>query len=178
MADQDNPNIEASEATQGTYRTPSEGKKKGFLRSKIFWACVIILFLAILASLGDPPTSSRDPEVFNVSKTDNKYPWKSGEVQAVLDAHGWTQATYEQLEAAQAAGANWCRFGFVLKGSDMVGALPYQISDSNCPRLPYHQPDRGQKSAIAIWGVKPKEDAVPAGLRIDHWSPQKWSQHD
>ena len=110
-------------------------------------------------------------EVFQIKGYDYTKDQASGQ----CSAYGATVATRAQVDAAQAAGADWCSTGWV---SDQAAAV-YPINTtliSGCGNgsagVKQWTPP-SNKAAVNCYGVKPVSDD-----KLHKWNPTKWSRYD
>jgi hypothetical protein len=110
-------------------------------------------------------------EVFQVKG----YDYTKDQAAGQCSAYGATVATRAQVNAAQAAGADWCSTGWV---SDQAAAV-YPITTtliSGCGNgsagVKQWTPPNN-KAAVNCYGVKPASDD-----KLHKWNATKWSRHD
>jgi len=134
-----------------------------------------ILFNTPSDPIVPPLMTSEYPEVFHVrtpwTLQTNGYTFTRDQARAKCAEYGAVQATYEEVVAAQAAGAQWCSTGWVTNGN---GVYPMQEAIGGCgsgPGVWFNSPASGLAGA-SCYGMKPPQSLVKTGDEILPWSSQ------
>lgn len=121
---------------------------------------------------------TRAPEVFCVKSTSGNV--KPENAEAFAKAFGCRVATHAELVAAQKAGANWCKAGWVLDEASgkYVGEYPMQDASKD-PETGKATVGCGASNAVnkyegnvgvTMYGKKPEKKKVPAGSVAYAWN--------
>lgn len=155
-------------------------------------AIIIVLCVVIVLAYYVYITQyARKPEVYLITSIDGSYQTSFADalnVARTFDSSA-TLATPDQINAAQAIGAQWCSTGWL---SDQSRKFPMQMYASGCggPGLQNWGP-ASPVANVTVYGVKPTQDQVTASgskLKVlPFYGPAtnagdtklvKWSQYD
>lgn len=151
----------------------------------IFVSLIIAAAVAsiTLISINHKPTKGRDakPEVYCILSMNETWMRPREWWQPFIDEHNLQLATLEQLKQAHAAGAQWCRMGFLADGT--IG-WPMHVTKSKCgvAGINHYNTTDVSVGSIVIYGVKPPVQqqnytTIASILPFDDRS-KKWSRYD
>ena len=109
-------------------------------------------------------------EVFQIKG----YDYTKDQAGGKCSEYGATVATKEQINAAQAAGADWCSTGWVSNSDEAVYPINTTIK-AGCaggPSVVTWTPSN-KKAAVNCYGPEPSSDD-----KLHKWNATKWSRHD
>lgn len=136
-----------------------------------------------LISIYYKPTKGSDakPEVYCIISINETWMKTREWWQPFIDEHKLQLATLDQLKQAHAAGAQWCRMGFLADGS--IG-WPMHVTKRKCgvAGVNYYITTNSSVGSIVIYGVKPSVHqqnytTIARVLPFDDRS-KKWSRYD
>jgi hypothetical protein len=110
-------------------------------------------------------------EVFQIKG----YDYTKDQAGGKCSEYGATVATKEQINAAQAAGADWCSTGWVSNGDEAMYPINTTIKQGcgNGSAGVKQWTPPNNKAAVNCYGPKPSSDD-----KLHKWNATKWSRHD